>query len=176
MTRHLNLACRHGMILLLAFLSVVTSSVVPATNGQQSRIQQVMNQTPQQVRAKRFSEDSHMPSLFNEDEEDVYDKYAACLAATEGLRRIREEELKADAEKHQQGTSEDESSPAETEKQINTKYARSSTGVLRAMGMPVSKFNELGRAIAGDPQLKKKVSKSDEFDAERSNPNAEYMY
>lgn len=95
----------------------------------------------------RFSEDSHMPCLFSEEEDD-FDKYAACLAATEGLRRIRDAEMAA------LGDTEDRPQRVQ---EININYARGSGRVLRSMGMPVDKFNELGRTISKDPELRKKV-------------------
>lgn len=111
---------------------------------------------PQTFRGGAYqpSEDSHMPCLFSEEECD-YDRYAACLAATEGLRRIRDEEMTALVEANRKEKSD---SMEDAERLINMKYAQKSAQMLRQMGMPVEKFNALGRVIAKDATLKKKVS------------------
>lgn len=93
------------------------------------------------------SEDGAMPSLFGP-EESEYDRYAACLAATEGLRRIRDKDLAQARAKGRTG---------DAEKHIKAQYVQNSSKVLRALGMSVSQFNELGREIAQDEQLKDKV-------------------
>jgi hypothetical protein len=142
----------------------VTSSCVSVTDNERSR--QFRMEKPLRGGAsadsvnsklfRRFSEDSRMPSLFSK-EEDVFDKYAACLAATEGLRRIRDAEMSAEVEAQQQGNSRSKSI-GEVEKHINAKYIQSSSRVLRAMGMPVSQFNDLGRVVSKDSDMKQKVS------------------
>jgi hypothetical protein len=104
---------------------------------------------------RRLNEDSRMPSLF-EKQEDLYDKYSACLAATEGLRRIRDRDMASEVEALRQGTSKARS-VVEAENQITAKYVQNSIKVLRALGMPVGEFNELGRLVAKDPDLKQKV-------------------
>ena len=125
-----------------------------------------------------------MPSLFGESESD-YDKYAACLAATEGLRRLRDRELAEyrqqrrqqqrsnngpDGKKSARQQQRDKAGPngkkpgaisQSNDKQslanANHNYARNSGKVLRALGMPVSRFNELSREISQDERLKEKV-------------------
>lgn len=104
---------------------------------------------------RRFSEDGIMPSLFSK-QEDVYDRYAACLAATEGLRRIRDRDMLVEVEAQKRGTSR-ATSLSEIEKHITAKYVQNSVKVLRALGMPVNQFNELGRLVAKDEDLKQKV-------------------
>ena len=104
---------------------------------------------------RRFSDVDRMPSLFPKDE-DLYDKYAACLAATEGLRRIRDSDMAAEVEALKKGTSR-ATSLSEVRSHVTTKYVQNSIKVLRALGMPVGEFNELGRIIATDPELKQKV-------------------
>ena len=106
---------------------------------------------------RRFTEDSTMPSLFSK-QEDIYDRYAACLAATEGLRRIRDRDMLVEVEAQKRGTSR-ATSLSEVEKHITARYVQNSIKVLRALGMPVSQFNELGRLIAKDLELKQKVRK-----------------
>ena len=88
-----------------------------------------------------------MPSLFNSDEAE-YTKFSACLAATEGLRRMRDQalmELKAS------------SGSPDRERKIADQYQANSGRVLRAMGMSVDRFNELGREISRDDKLKDRV-------------------
>ena len=103
--------------------------------------------------------DNRMPSLFGP-EETEYSKFAACLAATEGLRRMRDQALLDRT--YRRSTSDGASIPSneealEAEKQIAAQYQANSARVLRAMGMPVERFNELGREISRDERLKEKV-------------------
>jgi len=91
-----------------------------------------------------------MPSLFPPDQTD-YDRYAACLAATESLRRLRD---KSTAEsKRLSGTE-----AADEKKRIRAEYVINSGKVLKAMGMSISQFNQLGRQVNQDEALKEKVS------------------
>ena len=48
-------------------------------------------------------------------------------------------------------------SSKETEKRIAAKYAHHLAQVLQALGMSVAQFNNLGRQISEDSQLKEKV-------------------
>lgn len=109
---------------------------------------------PQEMRGGgvegRFSSsslDSRMPSLFNSEEAE-YNKFSACLAATEGLRRMRDQAL---LELSSSGSLPDR------EGKVREQYQSNSGRVLRAMGMSVDRFNELGREIARDERLKDKV-------------------
>jgi hypothetical protein len=108
---------------------------------------------------KRFADNSRMPSLFTP-EQGVYDKYAACLAATEGLRRLRDQEL---AEEVQRASVENTSTGGsvdvlEAQRHVTAQYVQNAGKVLRALGMSINQFNELGRQIAQDKTLKEKVS------------------
>jgi hypothetical protein len=108
---------------------------------------------------KKFADNSRMPSLFTP-EQGVYDKYAACLAATEGLRRLRDQELaqevkRASAENTSTGGSVD---VREAQQHVTAQYVQNAGKVLRALGMSINQFNELGREIAQDNTLKEKVS------------------
>lgn len=100
---------------------------------------------------RRFAETDQMPCLFDPEETD-YDRYAACLAATEGLRRIRDRELKEEL-KRQEG----KNGIGEAEKRITARYVQNSSKVLRVLGMSVKQFNELGRQISQNEKLKEKV-------------------
>jgi len=103
---------------------------------------------------RRFADDSRMPSLFLP-EESIYDRYAACLAATEGLRRIRDRDLAE--EMRELGFRRPVGGPSEAEKNVNAQYIQNSGKVVRALGMTVKQFNELGRQISKDEKLKDKV-------------------
>ncbi len=96
--------------------------------------------------SKTAAVDNGMPSLFGS-EDAQYDRYAACLAATEGLRRLRDKELEERASRES----------VEAVKQVNAQYVQNAGKVLKALGMSVSQFNLLGRQISQDPRLKEKV-------------------
>jgi hypothetical protein len=72
-----------------------------------------------------------MPSLFGP-EEAQYDRYAACLAATEGLRRIRDKKLGS-----RRFFIHDTEEMSEAQRRIKTEYILHSSKVLEAMGMLV---------------------------------------
>lgn len=82
-----------------------------------------------------------IPTLFSDEEEGAmeYDTYAACLAATEGLRRKRDRQRLVD--------------PVAARRQ----YVRDSKTVLNSMGMTLEKFNAIGAQVASDEELKEKV-------------------
>lgn len=140
-----------------------------------------------------------MPSIFSP-EETQYDTYAACLAATEGLRRLRDSKLKnkrfrtavtVDAEGpsgwkslltgDQQnpgldiavesgsggagvgtGTGANSASgevddDQEGYKRACAEYVLNSTKVIKALGLSVSQFNQMGRDIRKNKPLKEKI-------------------
>jgi len=94
---------------------------------------------------------SVMPTVFSQ-REDSYDTYAACLAATEGLRRLRETEMQ-ESKKQLSGKA-----LAMSENKILKKYTRSSGRVINALGMSVKEFNEVAKAVSENADLKKKVA------------------
>lgn len=94
--------------------------------------------------------DQRMPSLFPPDQTD-YDHYAACLAATESLRRLRDKSM-AESKRLSASEAKDE------QKRIRAEYVINSGKVLKAMGMSISQFNQLGRQVNQDEVLKEKVS------------------
>lgn len=96
--------------------------------------------------------EQHMPSLFAS-EESEYDQYAAALAATEALRRIRDKAMTAGKQKHGSEATEDQ-------KRIRAEYLVNSGKVLKAMGMSVSQFNQLSREVNQDEELKEKVNRN----------------
>jgi Domain of unknown function (DUF4168) len=109
-----------------------------------------------------------MPSLFPL-EETLFDRYAACLAATEGLRRIRDRDLAEEVNLRGFGassTSGSGSSIYDAERQISLQYVQNSERVLRALGMSVNQFNDLGKQITQDEKLREKVSGSGRVESE----------
>lgn len=138
--------------LLLAFVggvSVVVASNLHALPQNRRPIRGGSQPTGQTLR--KYAETDRMPSLFNHDEE-TYDRYAACLAATEGLRRLRDRDMSDVI----QGVTDVEDATRKR-KQIASQYVHNSARVLRALGMSVNQFNELGKEVAQDAKLKEKV-------------------
>ncbi|KAL7568826.1 hypothetical protein ACA910_007239 [Epithemia clementina (nom. ined.)] len=155
-----------GLVVLLQTLGQAESSAVaaPPLNNNYNKPQTTARvlSGPKLRRVLGDMPVDQMPSLFTSEEE-VYDRYAACLAATEGLRRIRDRDLAEELQKSQQ---DDESTPtlddfiaqqAKNRRKIAQTYIRNSGKVLRAMGMTVKQFNELGGEISQDTKLKGKV-------------------
>lgn len=137
-----------------------------------------------------------MPSIFTH-EESIYEKYAACLSATEGLRRIRDAKIdqnkkfrtavNVDAERssgwksllksQQPSTSQGEKKDGdfnagsssnntgmtsleqqkEEYKRACAEYVLNSSKVVKALGLSVSQFNQLGREVKKNKLLKEKV-------------------
>lgn len=123
---------------------------------------------------RRFAEDSRMPSLFLP-EESLYERYAACLAATEGLRRIRDRDLAEEEARQRQlkkrqasnNSSNNLSTSLSSRRrdvmsdrvhEIESQYVKNSERVLRALGLSVHRFNELGKEVSEDPMLRERVS------------------
>ncbi|GKY94147.1 hypothetical protein MPSEU_000380800 [Mayamaea pseudoterrestris] len=101
---------------------------------------------------KRFASDTRMPSLFSSDDS-VFDKYAACLAATEGLRRIRDRDMMEEVKSNDIMAS----SQSDREQLITKEYVKNTAKVLQVMGLTVKQFNELGKQISRDERLREKV-------------------
>ena len=112
-----------------------------------------------------------MPSLFRP-EEAVYDRYAACLAATESLRQTRDAIILHDAAR-------DSSNPMRRMlkassftlsrnpkferdslefQRANTQYLVNSGKIIRALGLSVAQFNKIGREVSKDDVMKERVS------------------
>lgn len=102
------------------------------------------------------SSDTRMPSLFSPDEAE-YNKFAACLAATEGIRRMRDQALLELEYSLKRRGDRDEDSLRESQYEIGAHYQAISGKVLRALGMSVERFNELGQEISASDRLKEKV-------------------
>jgi len=110
-----------------------------------------------------------MPTIFNLPSEQMYDRYAACLAATEGLRRVRDAETgvqPSSANDFWKGTKSflfpqkkgASSITDEMKTRAEAKYIVNSSKVIRALGLTVPQFNQLGREIMNDSWLKERVS------------------
>ena len=128
-----------------------------------------------------------MPSIFRIPSEEKYDRYAAALAITEGLRRIRDADV-ARAEKvykktprqarrnnspskptstdttaNATATAQPEpSSPKEildqSKQQAESAFLLQSTKAVKSLGMTVAQFNQIGREVLSDPALKERVT------------------
>jgi len=116
-------------------------------------------------------QEDKMPSLFMQPEEVIYDKYAACLAATEGLRRARDATLgnnrsavNVNAKRtksmanfwKREGTQSTDGSKKEYQRAC-AQYVLHSGKMIRSMGLSVSQFNQLGREVGSDKILKERV-------------------
>lgn len=102
-----------------------------------------------------------VPALFHFDNETIYDHYSLCLAATEGLRRIRDRRIATEGERLRQRDHDPKVNGKilyEAEKRAAAIYVRDSSKVLKAMGMSVAEFNAIGRRVRQDEALKEKVS------------------
>lgn len=110
-----------------------------------------------------------MPTIFNLPSEQMYDRYAACLAATEGLRRVRDAETgvqPSSANDFWKGTKSflfpqkkgASSITDEMKTRAEAKYIVNSSKVIRALGLTVPQFNQLGREIMNDSWLKERVA------------------
>jgi len=104
-----------------------------------------------------------MPSIFTRKEEIIYDKYAACLAATESLRRARDAVLdknrsavnvKSMAKFWNRDSHERNS---EDYHKACAQYVLQSGKMVRSMGLSVSQFNQLGREVETNKTLKLRV-------------------
>ena len=127
-----------------------------------------------------------MPSIFRIPSEEKYDRYAAALALTEGLRRIRDVDI-ARAEKvykqtprRERGSSQkittaaanDDTNSTATaaaklppkqvleiaKQQAESSFLLQSTKAVKSLGMTVAQFNQIGREVLSDPALKERVS------------------
>ena len=131
-----------------------------------------------------------MPSIFRIPSEEKYDRYAAALAVTEGLRRVRDAEIAGAAATESKKKSvlgrvlgsrdetygEDYSDETEEEEEEDTKvsikrnpldaakqraesaFLLQSTKAVKALGMTIPQFNQIGREVLSNPALKERVS------------------
>ena len=151
-------------------LSPPASKPAPIANNEIPKI------VEEKTKPKKEAESQHdkMPSLFTRDEEKQYDTYAACLAATESLRRMRDSKVKnkkgtaVDAEdkswmamlkpsSESSGNGENDSTSEEEHKRACAEYVLNSGKAINALGLSVTQFNQLGREVSKNKNLKEKV-------------------
>ena len=118
-----------------------------------------------------------MPTVFTSSRESKYDTYAACLAATEGLRRSRDAAIskiktqnsvkKADSDKSWKSLlglggkmkkNEKANEDDEEYKRTCAQYVLQSTKAIHSLGMTVGQFNQIGKEVSNNEILKQKVS------------------
>ena len=135
-----------------------------------------------------------MPSIFRIPSEEKYDRYAAALAVTEGLRRVRDAEISGATaaaateskkktifgrvlgssqrdesdEKYDSADDDNEDvmedtavkrNPLDAAKQrAESAFLLQSTKAVKALGMTIPQFNQIGREVLSDPALKERVS------------------
>jgi len=121
---------------------------------------------------ERKQQEEKMPSLFMHPDELIYDKYAACLAATEGLRRTRDAMLdpnrsavninakpaKSMVQFWKRGNKDTYKGSKVDYQRACAQYVLQSGKMVRSMGLSVSQFNQLGREVGIDKILKERVS------------------
>mmetsp|Transcript_28329 Transcript_28329/g.32370 ORF Transcript_28329/g.32370 Transcript_28329/m.32370 type:complete len:300 (-) Transcript_28329:22-921(-) len=139
---------RFKIFSLLAFLSIHV--VVASSTTNNNRLSSLSSKDLQIGDSSNSGLGEPMPSLFGEGE-DRYDKYAKCLAATEGLRKMRDTKLNSNRREKSS------SSKDEKEERIATEYAMHSAKVLESFGMTVKQFNDLGKQVGKSTDLKEKV-------------------
>jgi Domain of unknown function (DUF4168) len=109
-----------------------------------------------------------VPTIFSSTKDDrKYDQYAACLAATEGLRRIRDQEiLSLRHHRHPTSTTTRNKNQkndwnsirsSKKEKRIQTQFIRNSKHILDYYGMSPQEFTSLSKMIIQNEALKQKV-------------------
>lgn len=96
--------------------------------------------------SSKMNEINKMPSIFHQDEQ-KYDRYAAALAVTEGLRRIRDAEVDRAGKKK-----------GNKAKSAESEFLLQSTKAIKALGLTVAQFNEIGREVLSNEALKERVS------------------
>lgn len=115
-----------------------------------------------------------MPSIFRIPSEEKYDRYAAALAVTEGLRRVRDAEIarteesqgkkswlgsiSSSREEKVKGKSSPKDALEAAKKRSESAFLLQSTKAVKALGMTVTQFNQIGREVLSDPALKERVS------------------
>ena len=159
--------------------STISSCSIPAKQQQQESNdyegEKSENASTEDVVEEKIIE--KMPTVFTASRESKYDTYAACLAATEGLRRSRDATIakiktqksvkKADSDKSWKsllgfGGKMKKSGKAteddEEYKRTCAQYVLLSTKAIHSLGMTVGQFNQIGKEVSNNDILKQKVS------------------
>jgi hypothetical protein len=120
---------------------------------------------------------TQMPTLFFTPTEADLDRYSACLAAAEGLRRARDAgatssrvkralrdidsgKLDANTSKNKDKDRMMKKWSADERKEFDTlraSYALNTAKMVRSLGLSVARFNQLGKVVGSDPVLKERV-------------------
>lgn len=107
-----------------------------------------------------------MPSIFRIPSEEKYDRYAAALAVTEGLRRVRDAEVERRMEEIKSGDNNSNRGSGgggkaqqieQAKKRAESAFLLQSTKAVKALGMTVTQFNQIGREVLADNALKERV-------------------
>lgn len=124
---------------------------------------------PDESAVNKKRQEEKMPSIFVQPDEAIYDKYAACLAATEGLRRTRDgiidkNRSAVDAKPvtlmrkfWNRGNKDSREGSEKDYERACAQYVLHSGKVIRSMGLSVSRFNQLGREVGSNKMLKERV-------------------
>lgn len=110
-----------------------------------------------------------MPSIFRIPSEEKYDRYAAALAVTEGLRRVRDTEIALTKERGGRINRWRRRKPtaaamatleecANAKKRAESAFLLQSTRAVKSLGMTVAQFNQIGREVITDPELRERVT------------------
>lgn len=110
-----------------------------------------------------------MPSIFRIPSEEKYDRYAAALAVTEGLRRVRDTEIALTEEGRRNRWGRKKPTAAATsssgecaddakKQRAESAFLLQSTRAVKSLGMTVAQFNQIGREVITDPALRERVS------------------
>lgn len=149
--------------------------------------------TAQEIKSNESKHDK-MPSIFYKDEEKQYDTYAACLAATESLRRIRDSKIKnktgsavasddkswksmlktsvgGDGSASSGSGIDNKPTGKEELKRACAEYVLNSSKAINVLGLSVTQFNQLGREVYKNKELKEKVRNWKEPYCEANNTN-----
>jgi len=112
-----------------------------------------------------------MPSIFRIPSEEKYDRYAAALAVTEGLRRVRDTEIALTEEGRRSSSRWGRKKPTAAatstlgecaddakKRRAESAFLLQSTRAVKSLGMTVAQFNQIGREVITDPALRERVS------------------
>jgi Domain of unknown function (DUF4168) len=143
-----------------SILKVVAASTEVNCHPWWARIPRCGSSTPTtDQKCVASKDDRQLPKLFQDTNDTRFDRYAACLAATEGLRRIRDQALllQQQEQSHNHDNLKTKKNTREAKEWAIAMYVENASKVIEAMGMPVTEFNEIGREVCTDAALKQKV-------------------
>jgi Domain of unknown function (DUF4168) len=97
---------------------------------------------------------SDVPSLFSNANDEKYNKYAACLAAMEGIRRIRDLEITSIRRRR---SSKNCIRDNREEKRIQSQFIKNSKQIMDLHSLSPKQFTSLSKKLMYDEALKQKV-------------------